>query len=101
MHEFWYGYIELKHQDKENLCHMDSDSFIVNIKTAYVHKNIASDVEKRFYPSNYEIGRSLWIGTNKKVVGLMKDKLVGKIMTEVAEFNQKNLVLLNKWWQWW
>ena len=44
---FWYGYINPKYQDKENLCYMDRDSFILNKTTENVHKDIANDSEKR------------------------------------------------------
>ena len=33
MYEFWYDYTRLKYQDKANLCYIDTDSFILNIKT--------------------------------------------------------------------
>ena len=33
MYEFWYGYIKPKYQDKAKLCYMDTDSFIIHIKT--------------------------------------------------------------------
>ena len=35
----------------------------------------ADDVEKRFDTSNYEVNSPLSTGKNKKVIGLMKDKL--------------------------
>ena len=54
---------------------MDTDSFIVHIKTENVYKDIANDVEKRFESSNYAIYRPLPTGKNKKVIGLMKDEL--------------------------
>ena len=38
---------------------MDTDSFIINIKTENVYKDIADDVEKRFNTSNYEVNRPL------------------------------------------
>ena len=60
---------------------MDTDSFIINIKTEDIYKDIADDVEKRFDTSNYEVNRPLPTGKNKKVIGLMKDELGGKIMT--------------------
>ena len=43
-----------------------------------------SNVEKRFDTSNHEVNRPLPTGKNKKVIGLMKDELRGKIMTEFA-----------------
>ena len=52
MYEFWY---EPKHGDKVNLCYIDTDSFIINIKTDDVCKDIANDVEKRFDISHYKI----------------------------------------------
>ena len=64
MYKFWYDYIKPKYQDKANLCYMDTYSFITNIKTNDVYKDIAHDVDKSFGPSNYEAGRPLRIGKN-------------------------------------
>ena len=50
---------------------MDTDSFIVYIKTDDIYKDIAEDVETRFDASNYELHSSLPKGKNTKVVGLM------------------------------
>ena len=71
-----------KYGDNVKLCYMDTDSFIMHIKTEDFYKDIADDVEKRFDTSNYEINRPLPIGKNEKVIGLMKDELGGKIMAE-------------------
>ena len=38
---------------------MDTDSFIVVIKTDDIYKDIAKDVESRFDTSNYELDRPL------------------------------------------
>ena len=84
MHEFWYDYIKPKYHDNAKLCHMDTDSFIKNIKTEDFYEDIADDVEKRFDTSNYEFNRQLPKGKNKNVIGLMKDELGGKTMTEFA-----------------
>ena len=75
MHEFWYDYMKPKYGDNEKLCYMDTDSFIMNIKTEDFYKDIANDVEKRFDTSNYEVDRPLSTGKNKKVIGLRKDEL--------------------------
>ena len=57
---------------------MDTDSFIMHIKTEDFYKDIAGDVEKTFDTSNYECDdRRLPKGKNKKVIGLMKDELGG------------------------
>ena len=55
----------------------------------YFYEDIANDVKKRFDISNYDISRPLHTGKNKKVIGLMKDELRGKIMTEFAAFRPK------------
>ena len=63
---------------------MERGSFIINIKTEDFYEDIANDVEKRFDASNYEVNRPLHTGKNKEVIGLMKNELGGKIMTEFA-----------------
>ena len=61
---------------------MDTDSVTIHIKTKDVYKDIANDVEKRFDTSNCETKKSLPKRKNKQVIGLMKDELGGKNMTE-------------------
>ena len=78
-----------KYGDNVKLCYMDTDSFITHIKTEDFYKDIAGDVEKRFDTSNYEMNRPLPIGKNEKVIGLMKDELGGKIMTEFVALRPK------------
>ena len=41
---------------------MDIDSFTVHIKTDYIYKDVAEDVETRFDTSNYELNRPLHKG---------------------------------------
>ena len=54
MYEFWYDYTKPQYQNNAKLCYMDTDSFTIHIKTEHVYENIAEDVEKRFYTSNYD-----------------------------------------------
>ena len=68
---------------------MDTDSFIINIKTEDFYEDIANDVEKRFDTTNYECDRPLLTGNNKNVIGLMKDELGEKIMREFAALRAK------------
>ena len=81
MYEFWYDYMKPKYNDNVRLFYMDTDSFILNIKTNDIYKDISDDVDNRFDTSNYEVKRLLLMGKNKKVIGLMKDELGGKIIT--------------------
>ena len=94
MHEFRYDYIKPKYQCNATLCYMDTDSFIIHIKTEDVYVDIAKNVEKRFDKSNYttecnSIERPLRTGKNKKVIELMKDELGGKIVTEFVGLRPK------------
>ena len=43
---------------------MDTDSFIMHIKTKYFYKDIANDVEKLYDKSNYTIERPLPMSKN-------------------------------------
>ena len=57
---------------------MDTNSFIVYIKTNDIYKDIAENVETRLHTSNYELDRPLPKGKSKKVIELMEDKLSRK-----------------------
>ena len=84
MYECWYDYLKPKYDDNVKLCYMDTDNFIMHIKTEDFYKDIADDVEKRFDKSNYEVNRALPTGKNKKKIRLMKDELGGRIMAELV-----------------
>ena len=107
MYEFWYDYMKPKYNDNVRLCYMDTDSFLMHIKTNDFYKDIANDVENRFDTSNYEANtpettaepsslarRPLPTGKNKKVIGLMKDELGGKIITEFVTLRPKTYSFL-------
>ena len=84
MHEIWYDYLKPKYGDKVKLCYMDTDSFVIYVATEDFYKDIANDIDKCFDTSNYDEKdeRPLPIGKNKEVIGMFKDELDGKIMTE-------------------
>ena len=46
MYEFWYDYIKPKYRNNAKLGYMDTDSFIIHIKTEDFYKDIADDVKK-------------------------------------------------------
>ena len=45
MYEFWYDYIKPKYQNNAKLSYMDTDSFIIHIKTEDFYKDIADNVK--------------------------------------------------------
>ena len=84
LYEFWYEYTNSKYEDRVKLCYTDTDSFIIYIKIEDFFEDISNDVEGWFDTSNYDKNdkRPLPIGKNKKVPGIFKDELGGKIIAE-------------------
>ena len=60
--------MKIKYGDKVKLCYMDTDSFIMSVKTDDFYNDIANDVEKKYDTSNYVCERPLPIGKKKKVI---------------------------------
>ena len=56
----------------------------LTLKLKMLMKILLIILQERFDTSSYEVNRLLATGKNKKVIGLMKDKLGAKIMTEFA-----------------
>ena len=73
MYEFWFVYLQPKYSEKSKLSYMDTERFIIYIKTDDICKDIGENVETRFDTSNYESQRPLPKRKNKKVLRLMKD----------------------------
>ena len=67
MYEFWYDYIKPKYQDRAKLCYMNTDSFVIYVKTKDFYEDIADDVKKWFDTSTYneDDKRPLPIDENK------------------------------------
>ena len=58
--KFWYNYMKPKYQNNVKLSYMDTDSFITNVKTEDIYKDICSDDEERLH-------RSLTTGLKKVI----------------------------------
>ena len=58
------------------MLYIDTDSFVIDVKTEDFYADISDDVEKWFDTSNYdkEDKRPLPITINKKMSGLFKDQ---------------------------
>ena len=96
MYEFWYDYLLPMYGENIKLCYIDTDSFIIYVKTDDFYKDISNDIDKWFDTSNYskDIDRTLEKGKNKKVVGKFKDELGGLIMSEVCILRAKTYAFL-------
>ena len=75
----------------------DTDSFIIYIKTEDFFEDISNDVESWFDTSNYDkmIKDLFQYGKNKKVPGLFKDELGGKIIIEFVALRAKTYSYLD------
>ena len=76
------------------LCYIDTDSFIMHIKTYDFYTDISTDVDKWFHISNFNKNdnRPLEIGKKKKVLGKFKDDIGGKIVTKFCGLRAKTLI---------
>ena len=75
---------------------MDTDSFVFYIITEDSDEDIANDAERWFDTSYFDENdkRPLPIGKNKKVPGLFKDELGGKIIIEFCALRSKTYTYL-------
>ena len=74
MCEFCYDYVKPKYGKEVKICYMDTDNFIVQIKTERIYSVIEKDVKTKFDTSNYELDRPLPKEKNKKIISLMKNE---------------------------
>ena len=95
MYEFWYDYISAKYGDRAKLCYMDTDNLLITLKPKFFMK-IFLMMLTWYGTSNYDKNdkRPLPIGKNKKVTGLFKDELGGKIIMEVVALRPKTYAYL-------
>ena len=75
MYEFHYDYVRLKYGSQARLCYMETKNFVYEIEAKYFHRKYNN--------------MPLPIGENKKEIGLMKDELGRKIMTEFLALRAK------------
>ena len=91
MFDFHYNYIKSKYADKAKLLFTDTDSLMYEIQTEDFYKDISGDVKDKFdtsdYPENHPSG--IPTGENKKVLGMMKDEVAGKIIKEFVGLRSK------------
>lgn len=89
MYKFMYDFLKPKYAEKCRLAYTDTDSFILKLKTPDfyedIRKNIAMfDTSDYPIPNRFDIERK-----NKKIPGLFKDELNGKILVEFVGLRAK------------
>ena len=77
MYGLWYDNLLIMYGENIKLCYMDTDSFIIYVKTDDFYKDISNVIDKWFETSNYceDIDSRLEKGKIKKVMGKFKDEL--------------------------
>ena len=81
MYQFWYDYLKVKYGNKIKLIYTDTDSFVIEVETDYIYKDMYEDGHLYDF-SEYNKNHPNFSLTNKKVYGIFKDDLNGKIITE-------------------
>ena len=89
MYDFHYNYIKRKYGDKAKL--LLTDSTMYDIQTEDFYKDISAAVKYRFDTSNYPPDHPSGIpsGLNKKVLGMFKDEVNGKVIDEFVGLRAK------------
>ena len=88
MYQFWYEHLKNKYNNKVELIYTDTDSFIIQVETDDIYKDMFED--KNLYDfSEYPINHPNYDITNKKVLGKFKDEMKSLIITEFIGLKPK------------
>ena len=94
IYEFWYYYVKLKYGENIKRCYINTDSYIVQVKTVNIYKDIAENVETRFDSSNFELGRPLpnWTISDQTIATERKNKQVIRLTRLKKQKAQKRVL---------
>ena len=104
MYQFWYDHLKVKYGDEIQLIYSDTDSFIVDIETEDIYRDMFENKDLYDF-SEYPTDHPNYNIENKKVLGKFKDELNAKIITEFVadkpkmyscEYIDNYLDMLNK-----
>ena len=88
MYDFHYNYIKKKYNDKAKLLFTDTDRLTYEIEIEDVYQDFWNDKVK-FDNSSYPDSSPFFDKSNKKVIGKMKDQLVGSPIKEFIGLRSK------------
>ena len=95
MYKFWYDYLKVKYGNDVNLIYTDTDSFVLEIFTDDVYEDMKNDNHLFDFSQNIQKIINVMMLKNKKKLGIFKDELNGKIMTEFSCLKPKMYSVLN------
>lgn len=88
MYDFYYNHLKEKYGDSIQLLYTDTDSVVVHIQTQDLFEDMQENTNV-YDTSNYDREHSLYSEINKKIPGLFKDELGGKLMNEFVGLRPK------------
>ena len=81
MYEFWYDHLKQKYGNKIQLIYTDTDSFVIEVETDDIYKDMYEDGHLYDF-SDYPENHANYSLTITKIYGIFKDDLNAKIITE-------------------
>ena len=92
MYDFYYGFLKPMYGDRIKLLFTDTDSLMIEVETEDFYKDITPYVHELFDTSNFSKGHpsNIPTGVNKKVIGMYKDEVGGRIIIEFVGLRAKN-----------
>ena len=81
MYQFWHDHLKVKYGNKIKLIYSDTDSYVIEIQIDDIYKDMLKDSHLYDF-SNYPKSNPNFSLTNKKIYGIFKDDLNGKIIAE-------------------
>ena len=92
MYDFYYGFLKAMYRDRIKLLFTDTDSLMILVETEDFYRDVSPYVHGLFDTSNYPKDHlsNIPTGVNKKVIGMFKDEVGGKIIAEFVGLRAKN-----------
>ena len=93
MYQFYYEYLKPKYNDKVKLLYMDTDSFILEIKTDDFFEDTKEDLLEWFDTSNYH--KDMALPEEFKVIASINKKVIGKMKSELGKAHMSEFIPLS------
>ena len=89
MYQFYYDVLKKKYNENIKLVYTDTDSYVIQTMTDDVYKDF-NDIRQHMDFSDYPVEHPCHDKTNKKVLGMFKDEVNGKIITKFIGLKPKS-----------